>query len=401
MIMSNLSNRYDGAVRDLPYGQDRTDEWNEFCKVALVGNSYARRSTTSDNPVNNANNDASKKMKQLAPVINLLPNYEDEKKCLNDLSEFDRTTYELKDSILKMAELLRREIKFEGIEEEGYNKDDHNATVQLETTIASFVARTANQIERLRVSIQSPPVQKNSNLFYRPKYNDTVANHRSGAVSCLLSLLREDVAGVLEGMQRRRKEREKKREEIRLLRQEFESNFDEPEIQTLTNNTTTLAPVTVDTNLSVAKPIEQQSRSFVKMQSSLPGEIDHIELAARHVMDERDNEHVANDYDLQQQELAKEVIQREPESALTDIKAVEQKIMEITSLLSQFSTLVSDQQEDVIAVYTNTNETKENMKKGQEQLIDAKERITKSRHRMAKFIVLTAIVLLWLNFMIQ
>lgn len=396
--------------RDLPSSLNRTEEWHKLCHTAslLMG-------TTSTS----SGSSASFRASSTTPVINLLPSSfssstsEEDQLLLFNLSDFDRSAYELKYSIVKMSELLQREIlKDNEAEYDGDGDDTHevvafssSSSMQLETTVASFVARTANQVERMRTSIIHVPSSANdtsaagANLFYRSKYNESVASHRSGVVAYLLLLLREDIVGVLNGMQRRRKEREKEREKLRKLRQEFEFSFDEdpdPLLLSVSKSSIKLpaAKAPIGTLLEKTK---YKDRELEAKQSSLPGEINHIELAQKNIMDENDKQMMEHN----DQQLAIELVQQEPNSALTDIKAVEQKIIEITTLFSQFSTLVSDQQEDVIAVYTNTNQTKDNMTKGQEQLIDAEERITKSRHRMAKFIVGIGIVLFFLNLVIK
>lgn len=377
---------------------DSTQIFQELCHSVLFGDSSAQHHepyTTSDH---------------LIPVIDLVPKRNDKRRIFK--SDFDETTNELKESIDKMAELLMRETKFDGFKDyvhEGIG-DESSSTMHLETTVASFVARSANQIEQLRATIYIPPPSNEGEVgspvvFYKSRYNASVANHRSGVVACLLILLRENVAGVLTHLQRRRRELEKKKKSLKPVRKFFDEDFetksissesasrkglDKDQLDPLTKEAPRY-PSSINNSGSNQKVFDvktKQSRSSdVIFHSAMAGdgEMDYNEIAG-------DNSY------HQQQTMHLEV--KEPESEVMDVKAIEQQIMNITTLLSQFSALVSEQQEDVIVVHSNTTITKENVTKGQEQLIDAKDRLSKSRHRMAKFIFVMGIATLFLNWII-
>jgi hypothetical protein len=85
------------------------------------------------------------------------------------------------------------------------------------------------------------------------------------------------------------------------------------------------------------------------------------------------------------------------QSDLDSVQKVEASMTEITQLLSQFSSLVSEQQEDIQLIHDTAVSSKENVNKGQESLIDATERTKRSKHYMATFICGMALILLFFN----
>lgn len=84
-------------------------------------------------------------------------------------------------------------------------------------------------------------------------------------------------------------------------------------------------------------------------------------------------------------------------SDLEGVQKVERSMVEITQLLSRFTDLITEQQEDIFMIHDQAIKSKENVDKGQDQLNDAVTRGKKSTHPMATFIVLAAILLLLFN----
>mmetsp|Transcript_27611 Transcript_27611/g.46747 ORF Transcript_27611/g.46747 Transcript_27611/m.46747 type:complete len:118 (-) Transcript_27611:2541-2894(-) len=84
-------------------------------------------------------------------------------------------------------------------------------------------------------------------------------------------------------------------------------------------------------------------------------------------------------------------------SDLEGVQKVERSMAEITQLLSRFTDLITEQQEDIFMIHDQAIKSKENVDKGQDQLVDAVARGKKSTHPMATFIVLAAILLLLFN----
>jgi hypothetical protein len=113
--------------------------------------------------------------------------------------------------------------------------------------------------------------------------------------------------------------------------------------------------------------------------------------------EEGDNDRASMAAALQQEAV---LLQAKTHSDLDSVQKMEQTMMDITALLSQFSDLVSEQQEDVWEIHDATISTKENLQKGQENLIDAKERTAASKHYMATAITVMAVMLLILNWLL-
>jgi t-SNARE complex subunit (syntaxin) len=76
---------------------------------------------------------------------------------------------------------------------------------------------------------------------------------------------------------------------------------------------------------------------------------------------------------------------------------METRMVEITTLIGQFSNLVQDQQEQIVQVHESAKETKDNLDKGQENLIDAAERTKRSKHYKAWLIFSMALILMFFH----
>jgi hypothetical protein len=100
--------------------------------------------------------------------------------------------------------------------------------------------------------------------------------------------------------------------------------------------------------------------------------------------------------DLQQEAM---LLQMKTHSDLDSVQKMEQTMVDITTLLSQFANLVVEQQENVWDIHDATVTTKENVQKGKENLEDAKERIAASKHYMATGITAMGILLLLLHWL--
>ena len=105
-----------------------------------------------------------------------------------------------------------------------------------------------------------------------------------------------------------------------------------------------------------------------------------------------------------EQEAYVEDLQRESayltaslQNELEDVHKIENKMMEITTLLRQFGDMVAEQQEDIVVIHEQAERSKKNVQAGQDNLVDAGERKKKSKHYMAIFIASMAMLLLFLN----
>ena len=72
----------------------------------------------------------------------------------------------------------------------------------------------------------------------------------------------------------------------------------------------------------------------------------------------------------------------------------------LTALLSRFTDLITEQQEDIFQIHDQALKSKENVNKGQDQLVDAANRGEKSKHPMATFIFVMALLMLFFNWIL-
>jgi len=82
---------------------------------------------------------------------------------------------------------------------------------------------------------------------------------------------------------------------------------------------------------------------------------------------------------------------------LDDVQKVESEMAQIMGLLSQFTSLIAEQQEEIADIHDKTIRSKSNVKSGNEHLIQATERRKANKHYFAKFIIVMALILLFLN----
>lgn len=87
-------------------------------------------------------------------------------------------------------------------------------------------------------------------------------------------------------------------------------------------------------------------------------------------------------------------------SDLEGVRKVEKTMVDITQLLSRFTDLITEQQGEVFAIHEQAVKSKENVDKGQDQLVEAADRGEKSKHPMASFIMAMALLLLFFNWII-
>jgi t-SNARE complex subunit (syntaxin) len=82
---------------------------------------------------------------------------------------------------------------------------------------------------------------------------------------------------------------------------------------------------------------------------------------------------------------------------MESVQKIERSMVEITTLLSRFTDLISEQQDSIFVIHDQATKSKENVDQGQNQLVDAADRGEKSKHPMATFIFLSALLLLLFN----
>ena len=103
----------------------------------------------------------------------------------------------------------------------------------------------------------------------------------------------------------------------------------------------------------------------------------------------------------QQEELLRQetilLSNRIQNESLDSVQQVETQMIQITSLLNQFTGLINDQVAEIDIIHENTLKSKDNVEKGSEQLLKAKESKSKGRHYFAWAIFILGLLLLFFN----
>jgi hypothetical protein len=151
---------------------------------------------------------------------------------------------------------------------------------------------------------------------------------------------------------------------------------------------------------------QQQTRTRTRMDgpSKNSSHLNPITTHYSNLNDDVDDQNnvSANDYYEQlQDDMNAEAIQLTTTlvatSDLDSVQQMETRMVQITTLIGQFSNLVQEQQEQVLQVHESAKTTKDNMDRGQENLIDAADRTKRSKNYKAWIIVTMALLLLFFH----
>jgi len=371
-------------------------EWKECCIHAL-GFKCAKNSQCDD--------EEKKEDDGGIILINLLDKIDDSKVGEKEPQPADawmENAKRINDSLHQIEEmlLLKKDFYLEPL------KDENNSL--LESTILSFVATTANQIETLQQAISSP--------------NKDYSQHCQGIVSFLLAKLKEDIANPFSVLQKKRARdamllwedplqcrlagRAKKG--VNQLANEEEESADHrffPESH--------LRPCVGETFMGTyEKPDGFSPQDLLRPTSILNAKQTPLALSSRPGSKQKHNnkeerilfQNAVPVEDLQMEEEYHSHLEREAalltaslQNDLDSVHQVEASMSEITRLLAQFSDLVTEQQAEITNIHDTTVESQRNVEKGQDHLIDAAERTKKSRHYMASIIFGMALLLLFFN----
>lgn len=104
---------------------------------------------------------------------------------------------------------------------------------------------------------------------------------------------------------------------------------------------------------------------------------------------------IVDEDDLQREAILLQA--RHNQHELDAVQTMESTMVQITALLTRFSELVSVQQEEVIHIHDAVTTSKQNVEKGSDQLVDAKDRTEQSKHYMASSITVMAVLLLFFH----
>ena len=442
------------------FSLDRNDEWKRCCADAM-GFEWVDR--FDDDDVMKQNdcdfNNIEGENSGVLQLTNLLDDGRDDFEIdpFDDQETIDGCDVWGKNALRIQADLSRmsRWIQSKKQEYIGLDMKDEEAAL-IQSTVTSFAATTASDLETLRNMIQSRSQGKAIVV------NNDLANHRAGIVQILLLQLQEHVTkpfGILQKqrvrvavqlwqnpLQCKLYERSKRRSKDSMFdddtndqdrdahpndqhflplhpypcsNDDFISKYANKQItntpselpdfikkiskdfgKITTKPSSTPSPTTAKENSFDAIPSSHGSDSEkVRGAQQLPQPLE-MKLHGR---TENQSEPIHKNSEFYQQQLEEDLRIESAQLTTTliasnDLDSVQQmetRMVEITTLIGQFSNLVSDQQEQVLQVHESAKETKDNLDKGQENLIDAAERTKKSRHFKAWLILAMSGILMF------
>ncbi len=328
-------------------------------------------------------------------------------------------------------------------------KDEEAALIQ--STVTSFAATTAGELETLRNMIQS---RSRGNAV-----NNNLSNHRAGIVQIMLEQLQEHVTRPFGTLQKQRV-----RMAVQLWqnplqcklyeaprRKSKESMFDEDEedadqpidqrflpmqsyqesnnsdgdfISKYANKRISSIPPTPPAflekllksrgerikktkspSMPSAQVTDTEDNSFENMPSSEFPDASRTQVppTMSPQFQPRSRERQENQTAIYNQQLEEDLRTESfqltttlmASNDLDSVQQMETRMVEITTLIGQFSNLVQEQQEQVIQVHESAKETKDNLDKGQENLIDAAERTKQAKNYKAYAILAMSAILMF------
>jgi hypothetical protein len=333
-------------------------------------------------------------------------------------------------------------------------KDDEASLIQ--STVTSFAATIASEIETLREMIVQSQLQQQSTV-------NNIQNHQSGIVQILLSQLQEYITEPFNKLQKQRtriavqiwqnplqcklyqrpipasssktkkqpqdilfddddEEEEQQRQQPKDQRYLPKRSYDastsdavgydfitkyerkpstqipptQPDFLFKLNNSTNKRRKQCGREVESTNVGKQSSKAHTESSSSLQLDFQqkHQHQAPIFIDDVDYQQQLENDL---QEETAQLTTQLISTNELDTVQQMERRMVEITTLIGQFSNLVQEQQEQILNVYDSAQTTKENMQKGQENLIDAAERTKRSKHFKAYIILGMSLTLLFFH----
>lgn len=433
---------------------DRTKEFKTSCDSFLSGSVSSAQYAQNDAVNDTVNEDE-------YVMINLLPVIEDSSTVRNDNNDmWLQFANDLYQSIDKMASWLDSKVSSycrvhdqlssydidmtpsHGGKDANHRSNDGANDIDIfETSVTDFVKSYTNQIQSLSKSLQS-------NF---PSANKDSISHRNGIISHLVTQLQVLIVDKFADMQRvrNRKSLELWNNPLRTVMaptyvaklnssllfepdqndrwKNMASQVDDDaflatyvECDALDNELKDLASLDLST-LQICPVVVKEEANVDTFQHSNPGNdreaTTHIKISqsttttldqgmksssiqyTNTALSYDDNEVEMNHIEELQKESAY-LKARIESTQLDSVQKVEGQMMQITSLLSQFSSLVSEQQEEISNIHDIAIQSKANMVKGNEQLVDAAERKKKSKHYFSIVIYSMALILLVLNWII-
>jgi len=465
---------------------DRTNEWQSCCMEIFMGRDPKRKrleeDDTSDTDSMEYDDDEDSIFGGWSSPGNLAINMIEEDNAEGNgrgdihanLDSWMKAAFALSASIDEVSIMIQRkamayvsstdtlEICFHN---KGHKNSEHIMTNAdrsiLETTVASFAAGMAKQIDSLRQTVVvegDHPFMKNASpdgntadgAAATHHWASGPIGHRAGIASCLMQRLKVEIMDPMTKLQSQREKSKKKntnnasgdaadiaQNPMRLFslgtgeesmrralppapweagghdaeRDWAERDQEEDEFvgvyfkqEERANVATTLEemtnqlcpPSSVMQFMDLPAPVQTTNPQHMQQFQPPPNIPSMQQQPPQHIPPPSSYE----DEDEYMDQLAREsatLLATYQHSDLEGVQKVERSMVEVTQLLSRFTDLITEQQEDICMIHDQALKSKDNVDKGQDQLVDAANRGEKSRHPMATFIVVMAVLLLFFN----
>ncbi|CAB9520950.1 expressed unknown protein [Seminavis robusta] len=417
----------------------RAKDWNECCAMVMGFEDWTLVDVVhsdTDTPLSPTN----------LQVTNLLPSdlFEEDKgnATTTDSSQNHASDPWTKNALNIEADLYRMAAWIQSKKHEfiGFDMDANEASI-IQSTVTSFAATTANEIDSLRKMASSSS-------------SHNQVHHRTGIVQILLARLKEDIVEPFGVLQKHRSRKavdlwqnplqckllvkQKKQSQTKSddsidaalglddddpsdqgenTEQQFLPRRDAHPLRNKFMDTyardETIAPKLLNLRPKslIRDPLSVLStETETKFNSNLKEEQQQQQSTPTTLTSTNSNSVVIPgmpDYQYEemtqaaQEQMHQEalLLQAMVHSDLDSVQKVEQQMVMITKLLTQFSELVTEQSEEVWQIHDTAKDTKENMQQGQEQLADAAAATHQSQHYMAKGIFAMGCLLLMFHWL--
>jgi hypothetical protein len=333
-------------------------------------------------------------------VLNSLPPVSDDEPEQERGDPWMQTAIQIRTNLEEMASWIRsKQPEYMSLE----MTDDEASLIQ--STVTSFVATTATEIESLHKIIDPttcPQYQQHmsgivQNLMERLKLHIAepfarFQKYRSRAavdlwqrpLQCRFVVSRSDQTDELLGLDDSRDQRFQPKRPTHRLHRDFLRSYEVP--SKIPDSPQSLFRKRDAFSATDTRKLEKFSLARKATRTPLK-----IQSAEDHEYEERRAAEI---------QLESALLQAKIHNDLDSVQKMEQMMVDITTLLSQFADLVAEQSEEVWEIHETTASSKENIDKGHENLVDAKERTVNARHSMAMAISAMGILLLifhWLR----
>jgi uncharacterized membrane protein len=416
---------------------NREEEWRRCC-ASVLGFEWVDRFEEEENDVA-ATAVAASPDARIQQVINLMIIDEDEDDEAKhgeelELDHWTENALRIQSDLIRMA----RWIQSKQHEYVGLDMPDEEASL-IQSTVTTFAATTASELETLRKLI--------------PAGGSTLAGHRNGIVQILLNQLQEEITQPFGILQKQRT-----RISVKLWQHPWQCQLALPSNKQSSTTSRVIqlfddddndddegedesATATKEKRFFPRNPLPTLELDFLEKYENDPlqeegppprrpdflDRLAHTKQSQTAVADDDDGDAFDNEplplpilptpniqstpnpspslpYQEHQQQQQDELQQEAAllqvsivQSDLDSVQKMEQRMVEITTLIGQFSNLVSEQQEEILDIAEHAQETKKNMTKGQENLVDATERTKRSKHYLAWTIFGLSLVLLFFH----